>query len=83
MEKNYVLKVNEHSLYFKSLESVKNWFNECGVEDNTLFLVDDEFMDLDDLEENLNEEMLVVNECMIERGDDYCVIELDEFSFED
>lgn len=83
MEKNYVLKVNEHSLYFKSLESVKNWFKECGVKER-LELEDEEYVELDNLEEIVGEgEVDVFNECMIERGDDYCCIELEEFSFED
>jgi len=83
MEKNYRLKVNEHSLYFKKLESVKKFFIECGVK-KRLELEGEEYVELDDLEDLIGEgEVDVFNECMIERGDDYCSIELEEISFED
>ena len=80
--KNYCLKVNEHSLYFKSLESIKNWFVECGVKG---VLIDDEEQtySLDSLEDIIGVNLNIVNECMCERGDDYCEIELEEFEFED
>ena len=83
MEKSYVLKVNEHSLYFKSLESIRKWFIECGVKDN---LIDEEenVYSLDELEDLIGEgEIEIVNECMIERGDDYCSISLEGITFED
>jgi hypothetical protein len=84
MEKNYHLKVNEHSLYFKSLESVKKWFIECGVEKRLKLEDDEEFIELEEIGSLLGEgEVEIYNECMIERGDDYCVIELEEISWED
>jgi len=82
MEKGYCLKVNEHSLFFKRLDSVKSWFKECGVK-KVLELAEG-YIDLDNLESIVgNEEVEVYNDCMCERGDDYCVIELNEFEFED
>ncbi len=83
MEKGYVLKVNEHSLFFKRLDSVKGWFKECGVKER-LELEDEEYLELDDLESIVgDEEIEVYNDCMCERGDEYCSISLEEFEFED
>ena len=83
MEKNYCLKVNEHSLYFKSLDGVKKWFKKCGVK-KRLELEDEEYVDLDNLESIVgNEEVEIYNECMCEMGDDYCSIGLYEIVFED
>ena len=83
MEKGYCLKVNESTLYFKSLESVKNWFIKNGVKER-LVLEDEEYIDLGDLDEIVDDgEKEIYNEDMIERGDDYCVIELDEICWED
>ena len=83
MEKNYCLKVNDGNLYFRKLESVKKFFIECGVK-KRLELEGEEYVELDDLEDLIGEgEVDVFNECMIERGDDYCSIELEEITFED
>ena len=83
MEKGYCLKVNENNLYFKSLESVKSWFKECGVKER-LKLEDEEYVDLDNLDEIVDDgEKEIYNDCMCERGDDYCSIELDEICWED
>ena len=83
MEKNYCLKVNDNLLYFKSLESIKNWFIKNGVKER-LVLEDEEYIDLGDLDEIVDDgEKEIYNEEMIERGDDYCVIELDEICWED
>jgi hypothetical protein len=80
--KNYCLKVNEHSLYFKSLEDVKKWFKTCDVK-TKLKLEDGYSLSLNNLEEIVGEgEVMIYNESMLERGDDYCTIELEEFSFE-
>jgi len=83
MEKNYCLKVNEHSLFFKSLDSVVKWFKKSGVE-KRLELEDEKYVDLDNLESIVgDEEVEIYNECMCERGDDYCSISLEEITFED
>jgi hypothetical protein len=83
MEKGYCLKVNDNLLYFKSLESIKNWFIKNGVKER-LVLEDEEYIDLGDLDEIVDDgEKEIYNEEMIERGDDYCVIELDEICWED
>jgi hypothetical protein len=83
MEKGYCLKVNDNLLYFKSLESIKNWFIKSGVKER-LVLEDEEYIDLGDLDEIVDDgEKEIYNEEMIERGDDYCVIELDEICWED
>jgi hypothetical protein len=81
---NYVLKVNENNLYFKSLEGVKNWFKKGGVEERLKLEDDEEYIELEEIDSLLDEgEVEIYNECMIERGDDYCVIELDEICWED
>ena len=84
MEKSYVLKVNEHSLYFKSLESIRKWFIECGVKDVLVSVEEEVVYSLGNLEYLVGfGEIEIENECMIERGDDYCSISLEEISFED
>ena len=83
MEKGYCLKVNDNLLYFKSLESIKNWFIKNGVKER-LLLEDEEYIDLGDLDEIVDDGgKEIYNKEMIERGDDYCVIELDEICWED
>jgi len=83
MEKNYCLVVNSSPLFFKSLDSVKSWFKKCGVK-KRLELDDEEYVDLDNLESIVgDEEIEIYNECMIEMGDDYCSISLEEITFED
>ena len=83
MEKNYCLKINDGNLYFRSLESIKKFFIECGVK-KRLELEGEEYVELDNLEYLIGEgEVDIFNECMCERGDDYCSIELEEFDFED
>jgi hypothetical protein len=84
MKKSYVLKVNEHSLYFKSLESIRKWFIECGVKDVLVSVEEEVVYSLDNLDYLVGfGEIEIENECMLERGDDYCTIELNEFEFED
>lgn len=78
----YSLKVNDFNLYFKKLDSVKNWLIECGVDEE--LELEDKNITLDKLEELLEEGYVeVYNECLIERGDDYCVLELEVIEFED
>ena len=80
--KNYCVVINNSPLFFKSLDGVKKWFKKCGVK-KALELAEG-YIDLDNLESIVgNEEVEVYNDCMCERGDDYCVIELNEFEFED
>lgn len=82
MKKNYRLRVNEFNMYFKNLEDVKKWFKTCDVK-KSLKLEDGYYLDLDNLEEIVGEgEVIIYNSSMLERGDDYCSIELEEFSFE-
>ena len=83
MEKYYCLRVNEENIHFKSLEDVKKWFRTCSLEDDKLELEDDDYLDLDSIEEIIGEgEVEIYNNSMCERGDDYCTIKLDEFKFE-
>ena len=83
MEKNYRLRVNDENIYFRNLEDVKKWFRSCDLEDDKLELEDGWFLDLDDIEELIEEgEVEIYNNSMCERGDDYCNIELERFSFE-
>ena len=84
MEKNYCLVINNSPLFFKSLEGVKKWFIDCGVE-GKLELEDEEEVDLDNLESLLEEygDVEVYNDCLCEMGDDYAEIRLMEIKFED
>ena len=83
MEKYYCLRVNEENIHFKSLEDVKKWFRTCSLEDDKLELEDDDYLDLENIEELIGEEEVeIYNNSMCERGDDYCTIKLDEFKFE-
>jgi hypothetical protein len=83
MEKYYCLRVNEENIHFKSLEDVKKWFRTCSLEDDKLELEDDDYLDLESIEELIGEgEVEIYNNSMCERGDDYCTIKLDEFKFE-
>jgi hypothetical protein len=82
METPYMLVVNENHLYFKSLNSVKNWFIKNGVTKN-LITVDEDVYSIDKLDEILSLPLQIENESMIERGDDYCYICLEEITFED
>jgi hypothetical protein len=82
MEKSYCVVINNSPLFFKSLEGVKKWFKKCGVK-KKLELAEG-YVDLDDLESMVgNEEVEIYNDCMCERGDDYCSISLSEIVFED
>ena len=84
MNKSYCLKINDSNLYFKELESIKKWFKECGVKEILESVEDEVIYSLDNLEYLIGEgEIKIVNECMVEMGDDYCSIELEEFNFED
>ena len=83
MKKNYCLRVNDESIYFKSLEDVKKWFRTLPLEDDKLELEDGYYLDLESIEELIGgEEVEVYNNSMCERGDDYCTIRLEEFKFE-
>ena len=84
MEKNYCLVINNSPLFFKSLDSVKKWFKDCGVK-RRLELEDEEYVSLNKLEKLLEEygDVEVYNDCLCEMGDDYCSIRLMEIVFED
>jgi hypothetical protein len=84
MEKNYCLVVNSSPLFFKSLEGVRKWFIECGVKEVLESDEDEVIYELSNLEYLVGfGEINIVNDCMIERGDDYCSISLEEITFED
>lgn len=84
MKKNYCLRVNGSNLFFKELESIKEWFKKCGVEEILESVEEEVIYSLDNLEYLIGEgEIEIVNECMLEMGDDYCSIELEEINFED
>jgi hypothetical protein len=81
-KENYCLRINGNNLYFRSLESVKEFFKKCGVE-KRLVLGGEDYIELDDLGDIVYEgEKWIYNECMIERGEDYCEIELEKIDFE-
>ena len=84
MEKNYHLKVNEHSLFFKSLDGVKSWFIKCGVKKRLVGYK--KYVDLDNLESIVGNEKIEIyfeNEDMCEMGEEYGSIGLYEIVFED
>ena len=84
MEKNYCLVINNSPLFFKSLDSVKSWFNKCGVKEVLESDEDEVIYELSNLEYLVGfGEVNIVNDCMCERGDDYCSISLEEITFED
>jgi len=87
MEKNYMLRLNDQYIYFKKLESVKKFLIETGVED-VLFTDEDEddesvVYSLDNLEDILEMQINVTNDCLIEMGDEYCDFYLGIITFED
>ena len=74
MEKNYMLRLNDNYLYFKKLESVKDFFIKCGVKKN-LIDEDEEVYSLNKLEDILGESEFVVR---YERGNfqsGWCLLE--------
>jgi hypothetical protein len=80
--KSYCVVINNSPLFFKSLDGVEKWFKKCGVK-KKLELAEG-YVDLDNLESMVgNEEVEIYNDCMCERGDDYCSISLSEIVFED
>ena len=81
MEKMYMLRVNDNYLFFRKLSDVKEWFKDCGVEDN-LISVDEDVYSLDNLEEIVGMPLDIENECLVERGDEYCNIYLEVIRFE-
>jgi hypothetical protein len=81
MEKMYMLRVNDNYLFFRKLDDVKMWFKDCGVED-VLISVDEDEYSLDNLEEIVGMSLDIENECMVERGDEYCNIYLELITFE-
>jgi hypothetical protein len=81
MEKMYMLRVNDSYLYFRKLSDVREWFKDCGVEDN-LISVDEDVYSLDNLEEIVGVDLNIENECMVERGDEYCNVYLEVIRFE-
>jgi hypothetical protein len=82
--KNYCLVVNNSPLFFKSLDGVIRWFKKCGVGDVLVSEEDEVTYELGNLEYLVGfGEMNITNECMCERGDDYCSISLSEIVFED
>jgi hypothetical protein len=81
MEKMYMLRVNDSYLYFRKLSDVREWFKDCGVKDN-LISVDEDVYSLDNLEEIVGVDLNIENECMVERGDEYCNVYLEVITFE-
>ena len=81
MEKMYMLRVNDNYLYFRKLDDVKMWFKDNDVKDN-LISVDEDVYSLDNLEEIVGVDLNIENECMVERGDEYCNIYLEVITFE-
>ena len=81
MEKMYMLRVNFNYLFFRKLDDVKMWFKDNGVKDN-LITVDEDVYSLDNLGEIEGMVLHIENECMIERGDDYCDLYLEVITFE-
>lgn len=81
MEKMYMLRVNDNYLFFRKLDDVKMWFKDNGVEDNLISVDEDEYS-LDNLEEIVGMSLDIENECMVERGDEYCNIYLELITFE-
>ena len=82
MEKMYMLRVNDNYLFFRKLEDVKTWFKDCGVEDVLVSVEEEVIYDLDNLEEIVGMPLDIENECMVERGDEYCNIYLEVITFE-
>lgn len=84
MKKSYYLKIGNEILFFKKLESVKKWFLDSGVVDVLLDIDDEVIYDLDNLEYLVNSGCVMVsNECLLERGEEWCGIELGEINFID
>jgi arsenate reductase-like glutaredoxin family protein len=81
MEKMYMLRVNDNYLFFRKLDDVKMWFKDNGVEDNLISVDEDEYS-LDELEEIVGMSLDIENECLVERGDEYCNIYLEVITFE-
>ena len=77
----YMLRVNDNYLYFRKLDDVKMWFKDNDVKDN-LISVDEDVYSLDNLEEIVGVDLNIENECMVERGDEYCNIYLEVITFE-
>ena len=82
MEKMYMLRVNDNYLFFRKLDDVKMWFKDCGVEDVLVSVEEEVIYDLDNLEEIVGMPLDIENECMVERGDEYCNIYLEVITFE-
>ena len=81
MEKMYMLRVNDNYLFFRKLDDVKMWFKDNDVKDN-LISVDEDVYSLDNLEEIVGTSLDIENECLVERGDEYCNIYLEVITFE-
>ena len=77
----YMLRVNFNYLFFRKLDDVKMWFKDNDVKDN-LISVDEDVYSLDNLEEIVGVDLNIENECMVERGDDYCDLYLEVITFE-
>jgi hypothetical protein len=82
MEKMYMLRVNDNYLFFRKLDDVKMWFKDCGVEDVLISVEEEVVYALDNLEEIVGMSLDIENECMVERGDEYCNIYLELITFE-
>ena len=76
-----MLRVNDNYLFFRKLDDVKMWFKDNGVEDNLISVDEDEYS-LDELEEIVGMSLDIENECLVERGDEYCNIYLEVITFE-
>lgn len=82
MEKSYMLRVNDNYLFFRKLSDVKMWFKDNGVEDVLISVEEEVIYDLDNLEEIEGMILQVENECLVERGDEYCELYLEGITFE-
>lgn len=82
-----MLRLNDNYLYFKKLESVKKFLIETGVEDVLTTDEDDDddnvVYSLDNLEDILEMQINVTNDCLCERGDEYVDFYLGVITFED
>jgi hypothetical protein len=83
MEKGYMLRMNDNYSYFRNLEGVKKFLVKGGVEDVLFTDEEDVIYSLENLEEIEGMQIEVTNECLCERGDEYCNFYLEEIYFED
>lgn len=83
MNGHYMVRINDGYLFFETLEAVKSWLvKDCDIEEGKLVTQDGDEYSIDNLEEIEGMELELVNESMIERGDEYCEFYLESFVFE-